>query len=95
VITWIFAPIKFQADTGLLLAFAFVWNMLGALVPLPSLAYFPLPQYLFANTAKAAPESKIRFKRYSRETLIDQGCFIDVASIISAPSWPSRNEGKY
>jgi len=43
-VTWVFAPIKFQADMGLLLAFMFLLNMLGALVLLPSLAYFLLPQ---------------------------------------------------
>jgi len=43
VITWVFSPIKFQADMGLLLAFMFLWNMLGALVLIPSLAYFLLP----------------------------------------------------
>lgn len=36
--TWIFSPIKFQADMGLLLTFMFVGNMVGALVMLPSLA---------------------------------------------------------
>ncbi|WP_160286880.1 efflux RND transporter permease subunit [Pseudomonas knackmussii] len=41
--TWIFSPIKFQADMGVLLAFMFVWNMVGALVLLPALAYFLLP----------------------------------------------------
>ena len=45
--TWIFAPIKFQADMGLLLAFMFLWNMLGAMVFLPALAYFLLPRRLF------------------------------------------------
>jgi predicted RND superfamily exporter protein len=40
VITWVFSPIKFQADMGLLLAFMFLWNMLGALVLLPALAHF-------------------------------------------------------
>ncbi len=49
VITWVFAPIKFQADMGLLLSFMFLWNMLGALVLLPSLAYFLLPAHLFAQ----------------------------------------------
>jgi len=38
VITWVASPIKFQADMGLLLAFMFMWNMLGALVLLPALA---------------------------------------------------------
>lgn len=42
VITWVASPIKFQADMGLLLAFMFLWNMLGALVLLPSLARFLL-----------------------------------------------------
>jgi predicted RND superfamily exporter protein len=44
VITWAFSPIKFQADMGLLLSFMFLWNMLGAMVLLPSLAYFLLPR---------------------------------------------------
>jgi predicted RND superfamily exporter protein len=40
--TWAFSPIKFQADMGILLAFMFVWNMVGALVLLPALGYFLL-----------------------------------------------------
>jgi predicted RND superfamily exporter protein len=40
--TWAFSPIKFQADMGILLAFMFVVNMLGALVLLPALAYLLL-----------------------------------------------------
>ncbi|MBX3643120.1 MAG: MMPL family transporter [Rubrivivax sp.] len=42
VVTWVFSPIKFQADMGLLLAFMFLWNMLGALGLLPALAHFLL-----------------------------------------------------
>ncbi|MCW5645069.1 MAG: MMPL family transporter [Rhodoferax sp.] len=42
VITWVASPIKFQADMGLLLAFMFLWNMLGALVLIPALAHFLL-----------------------------------------------------
>ncbi len=42
VITWAFSPIKFQADMGILLAFMFLWNMLGALIVLPALAYYLL-----------------------------------------------------
>jgi predicted RND superfamily exporter protein len=42
VITWIASPIKFQADMGALLAFMFIWNMLGALVLIPALACFLL-----------------------------------------------------
>jgi uncharacterized protein len=40
--TWAFSPIKFQADMGILLAFMFLWNMVGALVLLPALARFLL-----------------------------------------------------
>jgi uncharacterized protein len=42
VATWAFSPIKFQADMGILLAFMFLWNMLGALILLPALAHFLL-----------------------------------------------------
>jgi predicted RND superfamily exporter protein len=38
--TWIWSPIKFQADMGLLLTFMFVWNMVGALWLLPALACY-------------------------------------------------------
>lgn len=44
VATWAFSEIKFQADLGILLAFMFLWNMLGALILLPALAHFLLPQ---------------------------------------------------
>ena len=43
VVTWVVSPIKFQADMGILLAFMFLWNMLGALMLLPALAYFFFP----------------------------------------------------
>jgi len=43
VATWAWSPIKFQADMGILLAFMFIWNMVGALLLLPALAYFLLP----------------------------------------------------
>jgi predicted RND superfamily exporter protein len=38
VLTWVFSDIKFQADMGILLAFMFLWNMLGALVLIPALS---------------------------------------------------------
>lgn len=44
VATWSFSPIKFQADTGILLAFMFIWNMVGALILLPALGVFLLPK---------------------------------------------------
>ena len=43
VITWAWSPIKFQADMGILLAFMFLWNMLGALILIPALSRFLLP----------------------------------------------------
>jgi hypothetical protein len=43
VITWAWSPIKFQADMGILLAFMFLWNMLGALILIPALSNFLLP----------------------------------------------------
>jgi uncharacterized protein len=56
VSTWIFAPIKFQADMGLLLAFMFIWNMLGAMILLPALAAFLLPARLFVKPPPAPAE---------------------------------------
>lgn len=37
VATWIFSPLKFQADMGILLTFMFLVNMLGAIFLLPAL----------------------------------------------------------
>lgn len=42
--TWVFSPIKFQADMGIILTFMFIWNMSGALVLLPALASVLLPK---------------------------------------------------
>ena len=44
VATWIFSPLKFQADMGILLTFLFIVNMLGAIVLLPALACWLLPK---------------------------------------------------
>ena len=41
--TWIFSALQFQADMGLLLAFMFMANMLGAIILLPALARFLMP----------------------------------------------------
>ncbi|MNQ51847.1 MMPL family protein [compost metagenome] len=54
VATWAWSPIKFQADMGILLAFMFVWNMVGALVLLPALAYFLLPTKLHEKKDECA-----------------------------------------
>lgn len=48
--TWIWSPIKFQADMGILLTFMFLWNMLGALLLLPALSRFVLkPEQIVAK----------------------------------------------
>jgi uncharacterized protein len=49
VATWIFSPLKFQADMGILLTFMFLVNMIGAIVLLPALAVWLKPK--FAVTA--------------------------------------------
>ncbi len=54
VITWALSPIKFQADMGILLAFMFVWNMLGALILLPALGHF-----LLGGQARAAKPADV------------------------------------
>lgn len=43
VSTWIFSPLQFQADMGILLTFLFLVNMLGAVFLLPALAAWLLP----------------------------------------------------
>lgn len=55
VCTWIFSPIKFQADMGILLFFMFLWNMVGSMWLLPALARFLVrPEKIQAKAAKAA-----------------------------------------
>jgi len=43
VATWVWSPIKFQGDMGLMLTFMFLMNMLGALILLPALVHFLIP----------------------------------------------------
>jgi uncharacterized protein len=38
VVTWVFSPLQFQADIGIMLTFMFFVNMLGAIILLPALA---------------------------------------------------------
>jgi len=38
VATWVFSPLKFQADIGIMLTFMFLVNMLAAIILLPALA---------------------------------------------------------
>lgn len=56
--TWAFSALKFQADMGILLAFMFLVNMLGAIFLLPAMAY-----WLNVGTA----ESKARIKRLQKQ----------------------------
>lgn len=58
VSTWVLSPIKFQADMGMLLAFMFLWNMLGALVLLPALASLLLPVAAEAKVAAVSSPSR-------------------------------------
>jgi predicted RND superfamily exporter protein len=60
VATWALSPIKFQADMGVLLAFMFIVNMIGALVLLPALARFLLKPPAQAQADKKLPESRLR-----------------------------------
>jgi len=55
--TWAFSPIKFQADMGILLAFMFVLNMIGALVLLPALGYFLLSHRAPSGQTEGVPEA--------------------------------------
>jgi predicted RND superfamily exporter protein len=58
VATWAFSPIKFQADMGILLAFMFIVNMIGALVLLPALAHFLLkPAAIAQASGKQEPDA--------------------------------------
>jgi len=43
VFTWVFSPLQFQADMGILLTFMFLVNMFGAILLLPALATWLLP----------------------------------------------------
>jgi predicted RND superfamily exporter protein len=53
VITWMWSPIKFQADMGKLLTFMFLWNMVGALWLLPGLAYLLIKPEKLRQQSKA------------------------------------------
>ena len=47
VATWVFSPLKFQADIGVMLTFMFLVNMLAAIILLPALATWlirPVPR---------------------------------------------------
>ncbi|MFC5697465.1 RND family transporter [Pseudomonas sp. GCM10022186] len=54
VVTWIWSPIKFQADMGWLLTFMFVWNMVGALALIPALSYLLLNRKFESSDSRSA-----------------------------------------
>ncbi|MDN7141349.1 MMPL family transporter [Pseudomonas sp. JQ170] len=65
VITWAFAPLKFQADMGVLLSFMFLVNVLGAIFLLPALAaWFNRGRRLVVArpAAKQAPQGEYSLK---------------------------------
>jgi hypothetical protein len=51
VVTWMFSPLQFQADIGLLLTFMFLVNMVGAIVLIPALAAWFIRPKPAATTA--------------------------------------------
>jgi predicted RND superfamily exporter protein len=54
VATWVFSPLKFQADVGMMLTFMFLVNMLGAMLLLPALGAWLLRKKAPAGTTTAA-----------------------------------------
>ena len=61
VCTWAFAPLKFQADMGVLLAFMFLVNVFGAILVLPALAaWFDQGRTLVRPRTWAARPSEAR-----------------------------------
>lgn len=52
--TWVFSPLKFQADVGLMLTFMFLVNMLGAMLLLPALGAWLLRRKPSAGTTTPA-----------------------------------------
>jgi len=59
--TWIFSPIKFQADMGLLLTFMFFGNMVGAMVLLPALVrLFGVPGKVLEGSREKAVDEDLQ-----------------------------------
>jgi predicted RND superfamily exporter protein len=54
VVTWVFSPLQFQADIGIMLTFMFFVNMLGAIILLPALAAWLVPGGGSGESAKKA-----------------------------------------
>ncbi|WP_449100330.1 efflux RND transporter permease subunit [Pseudomonas veronii] len=73
VATWYWSPIKFQADMGILLAFMFLWNMIGALILLPALACFLLPDPNKGREAVPAASSESQMRENSSKSENEEG----------------------
>ena len=70
VMTWIFSDLKFQADMGIMLTFMFLVNMLGAILLLPALAAWLLPERL--RTPEDVDRSELdSFIAHDKDTCID------------------------
>jgi predicted RND superfamily exporter protein len=57
VVTWVFSPLQFQADIGIMLTFMFFVNMLGAILLLPALATWLVKPQALANPPAAPQKS--------------------------------------
>lgn len=65
-VTWAWSPIKFQADMGILLAFMFLWNMVGALILIPALSHYLLREKAQPLLIRSVPaRRKFRTRRTS------------------------------
>jgi uncharacterized membrane protein len=57
VMNWVAIPIKYQTDTGLLLASMFLWKILGALILLGAfILLFALARFLLKPSAQQRSE---------------------------------------
>ncbi len=66
--TWIFSPIKFQADMGKLLTFMFLWNMIGAIWLLPALANFLIkPEKVVAKEEKKRNKKNMKLAKKAQQ----------------------------
>ncbi|GAB3628354.1 RND transporter [Pandoraea terrae] len=73
VATWAFSPIKFQGDMGILLAFMFLWNMLGALILLPALGHFLLRERASVGVGAVGGETPASLRQSGVTEQVDAG----------------------
>lgn len=59
VVTWVFSPLQFQADIGIMLTFMFFVNMLGAILLLPALAALWVPRAWKTQRRPQAPVATV------------------------------------